>query len=137
VVLDGKLIHTGAVGFANVEKKIPAAADSRFRIASMTKSFTALAILKLRDAGKLSLADPVEKFLPEFRNVAPLTADAPLITVRHLLTMTPGFPEDNPWGDRQLAVSIKDFSTFVSGGVSLSNAPGISFEYSNFAFALL
>ncbi|MSU47998.1 MAG: class A beta-lactamase-related serine hydrolase [Opitutus sp.] len=137
IVLDGELVHSGAAGFANVEKKIPATADTRFRIASMTKSFTALAILKLRDAGKLGLADPVEKFLPEFRKVAPLTVDAPPITVRHLLTMTPGFPEDNPWGDRQLAVSIKDFSAFIAGGVSLSNAPGIAFEYSNLAFALL
>jgi CubicO group peptidase (beta-lactamase class C family) len=137
IVLDGELVHRGATGFANVEKKIPAAADTRFRIASMTKSFTALAILKLRHDGKLTLQDPVEKFLPEFRGIGPLTSDAPPITVRHLLTMTPGFPEDNPWGDRQLAVGVKPFSDFVRGGVSLSNAPGVSFEYSNFAFALL
>ena len=137
IVLDGELVHTGASGFADVEKKIPAAADTRFRIASMTKSFTALAILKLRDAGKLGLFDPVEKYLPEFRAIGPLTADAPPITIRHLLTMTPGFPEDNPWGDRQLAVDPKAFAAFVAGGVSLSNAPGVSFEYSNFAFALL
>lgn len=137
VVLDGELVHTGATGFANVEQKTRAAADTRFRIASMTKSFTALAILKLRDAGKLSLSDPVEKFLPEFRAVTPLTNDSPPITLRHLLTMTPGFPEDNPWGDRQLALDPKDFSAFVAGGVSLANAPGVGFEYSNFAFALL
>ena len=137
IVLDGELVHSGATGFANVEKRISAAVDTRFRIASMTKSFTALAILKLRDAGKLSLADPAEKFLPEFHQVTPLTVDAPTITVRHLLTMTPGFPEDNPWGDRQLAVSVKDFSAFITGGLSLSNAPGMSFEYSNLAFALL
>jgi CubicO group peptidase (beta-lactamase class C family) len=137
IVLDGKLVHTGGTGFANVEKKIPAAIDTRFRIASMSKSFTALAIMKLRDAGKLSLADPVEKFLPEFRAIGPLTADSPPITVRHLLTMTPGFPEDNPWGDRQLAVGVKEFSDFVAGGVALSNPPGVTYEYSNFAFALL
>ena len=137
LVLDGELAHTGALGFANVEKKIPAAADTRFRIASMTKSFTALAIMKLRDAGKLTLDDPALMFLPEFRHVAPLTADAPAITVRHLLTMTPGFPEDNPWGDRQLAVSPKDFAAFLAGGVAMSNATGVSFEYSNLAYALL
>jgi CubicO group peptidase (beta-lactamase class C family) len=137
IVLDGKLIHTSATGFANVEKKIPAAADTRFRIASMSKSFTALAILKLRDAGKLSLFDPVEKFLPEFRAIGPLTADSPPITIRHLLTMTAGFPEDNPWGDRQLAISVKEFADFVAGGVALSNPPGVAYEYSNFAFALL
>ena len=137
IVLDGELIHTGALGFANVEKKIPAAADTRFRIASMTKSFAALAIMKLRDAGKLSLHDPVTKFLPEFRHVVPLTTDAPAITVRHLLTMTPGFPEDNPWGDRQLAVSVKDFAAFLTAGVAMSNSTGVTFEYSNLAYALL
>jgi CubicO group peptidase (beta-lactamase class C family) len=137
IVLDGKLVHTGATGFANVEKKIPAAAETRFRIASMSKSVTALAIMKLRDAGKLSLADPVEKFLPEFRAIGPLTVDSPPITIRHLLTMTPGFPEDNPWGDRQLAVGVKEFSEFIAGGVARANPPGVGFEYSNLAFALL
>ncbi len=137
IVLDGQLVHAGALGFANLEKHFPAAIDTRFRIASMTKSFTALAILRLRDAGKLSLHDPVEKFIPAFARAVPLTSDAAVITLRHLLTMTPGFPEDNPWGDRQLAVSPQDFAAFLTGGVSYSNAPGVTFEYSNLAYALL
>lgn len=137
VVLDGELVHRGALGVANVAEKIPATADTRFRIASMSKSFTALAILKLRDAGRLALTDLVAKYLPEFAAVQPLTTDAPAITVRHLLTMTPGFPEDNPWGDRQLAVGVKEFAEFVRSGVALSNVPGVAFEYSNLAFALL
>ena len=137
IVLDGQLVHTGAVGFANLEKKTSAATDTRFRIASMTKSFTALAIYKLRDAGKLSLADPVEKFLPEFRAVASLTTDAAPITLHHLLTMTAGFPEDNPWGDRQLAVTPEALRDFIRRGVSLSEAPGSTYEYSNLGFALL
>lgn len=137
VVFDGRLIHTGATGFANLERKIPAAADVRFRIASMTKSFTALAVLKLRDAGKLRLDDDAEKFIPALGRTRPLTTDAPRITVRHLLTMTAGFPEDNPWGDRQLADTRKEFQAFLRDGVSLSNPPGISYEYSNLGFALL
>lgn len=137
IVIDSKLVHSGATGLANVEKKIPATTDTRFRIASMTKSFTALAILRLRDAGRLRLSDPVEKFLPEFRAVGKLTADAPAITVRHLLTMSAGFPEDNPWGDRQLALAVRDFSEFLAGGLSLSNPPGVAYEYSNLAYALL
>lgn len=137
VMLDDKLVHTRALGFADVEKKIPATADIRFRIASMTKSFTAMAILKLRHARKLSLYDPVTKFLPEFGNVKPPTADSPAITIHHLLTMSPGFPEDNPWGDRQLARTVDELKAFVRGGVSFSNAPGVAFEYSNFAYALL
>jgi CubicO group peptidase (beta-lactamase class C family) len=137
VVLDGELVHVGATGLANVDRKIPATTATRFRIASMSKSFTALAVLKLRDAGKLSLFDPVAQHLPEFRAVAPLTADAPAITIRHLLTMTPGFPEDNPWGDRQLAVTVEDFVRFIQRGVARANPAGVEFEYSNLAFALL
>lgn len=137
IVLDGELVHTGARGWANVEKKTAATVETRFRIASMTKSFTALAILKLRDAGKLSLEDPVARHVPDFRSVEPLTADAPPVTIRHLMTMTPGFPEDNPWGDRQLAVSPDDLKAFLRRGLSLSNPPGVGFEYSNLAYALL
>ena len=137
IVLDGRLIHTGAIGFANLEKKIPAGATTGFRIASMSKSFTAMGILKLRDAGQLSLDDPVEKYVPGFRAVKPLTADAPAITLRHLLGMGAGFPEDNPWGDRQLGISDAQFDAFLAHGLSLSNAPGVAYEYSNLNFALL
>ncbi len=137
IVLDGALVHHGAVGFADVAKKIPAAADTRYRIASMTKSFTALAILRLRDAGKLALHDPVATYVPALARTAPLTADAPPITIRHLLTMAPGFPEDNPWGDRQLADTVPELEAFLRDGLALSNPPGVEFEYSNLAYALL
>lgn len=137
IVLDGRLLHTGAIGFANLEKKIPADARSAFRIASMTKSFTAMAILKLRDAGKLGLDDAVEKHLPEFRGIKLLTADAPKITLRHLLGMAAGFPEDNPWGDRQLGVTDAQFADFLARGIAFSHTPGVAFEYSNLGFALL
>jgi CubicO group peptidase (beta-lactamase class C family) len=137
IVLDGQLLHVGRHGFANLEKKIPADERSAFRIASMTKSFAALAILKLRDAGKLSLDDPAEKHLPELRAFQPLTADTPKITLRHLLSMAAGFPEDNPWGDRQLGVTPEQFTAFLAGGVAFSTASGTAFEYSNLGFALL
>jgi CubicO group peptidase (beta-lactamase class C family) len=137
VVLDGELIHSRAFGFANLERKIPTGSDTAFRIASMTKSFVALAVFKLRDDGKLSLEDPVEKYLPEFRHVRPPTADSPRVTVRNLMTMTTGLPEDNPWGDRQLAISQAALKKFVSGGLSFSNPTGQQYEYSNLGFVLL
>lgn len=65
IVADGKLIYSGAFGYTDVSKKIPATSKSIFRIASMSKSFTAMAILKLRDASKLNLDDPAYKFIPE------------------------------------------------------------------------
>ncbi len=137
VVLDGKLIYAGATGYTNVEKKIPATTSSAFRIASMSKSFTGMAIVKLRDAGKLSLDDPAAKYIPELKKVKHLTRDAPAITVRHLLTHSAGFPEDNPWGDRQLADTDKDLLDLVANDVQFSNVPGMGFEYSNLGFALL
>ena len=137
VVVDGTLVHSRALGFANVEQKIAATGVTRFRIASMTKSFVAMAALKLRDQGKLKLDDPVEKYLPEFRKVKLPTADSQPLTVRMLMTMTTGLPEDNPWGDRQMELSNSALEKFVGGGLSFSNAPGETFEYSNLGYVTL
>lgn len=137
LVVDGKLVYGQGAGFADLTTKRPATAQSQFRIASMTKSLTAMAILKLRDEGKLRLDDPAADYVPELRMLKPLTTDAPAITVRHLLTHAAGFPEDNPWGDRQLADSEAEFTQFLKGGISLSNAPGVAYEYANLGFALL
>ena len=84
-------------------RNAPVDADTVFRIASMTKSFTAMAILQLRDEGKLSLDDPAERYVPELKTLRYPTSDSPRITIRHLLTHSAGFPEDNPWGDQQLS----------------------------------
>src|SRR5262245_11186257 len=66
VVIDGRLAHVQSVGVRDRTSNAPVTPATVFRIASMTKSFTALAILKLRDEGKLSLEDPVSKWIPEF-----------------------------------------------------------------------
>ena len=137
VVVDGELVYSDGFGLANLEQQIEADTRTLFRIASMSKSVTAVAILQLRDAGKLSLDDPVSKYVSEVEGLIPLTKDAPQITIRHLLTHSAGFPEDNPWGDRQLAASDEDLRSLIAGGVSFSNVPGIAYEYSNLGFALL
>lgn len=137
VVLDGKLLFSGGLGYANLEKQYPANSKSLFRIASMSKSITALAILQLRDEGKLSLDEPASKYLPEMKKLTYLTSDAPVITIRNLLTHSAGFPEDNPWGDRQLADTDRELRQLIEEGVSFSNVPGIEYEYSNLGFALL
>ena len=137
VVVDGRLIHSMAWGNATLDPVRPVDAGTRFRIASMTKSVTAMAILKLRDAGRLSLEDPVEKYVPAFRRVAPLTTDSPRPTIRHLLKMTAGFPQDDPWGDRRLADSVAQLEALVSGGLEFSNPPGVTWEYSNLGYTLL
>ncbi len=136
VIADGRMLYSGNMGYTDVNKKIQVNNSSAFRIASMTKSFTSLAILKLRDEGKLKLDDPASDYIPEMKDIRYLTDDAPVITVRDLMTHSAGFPEDNPWGDRQLAVSDNELLDVVKK-VSFSNVPGISYEYSNLGFSLL
>lgn len=137
IVLDGKLVYSGGIGYTDVGKKIPATPKSLFRIASMTKSLTSMAILKLRDEGKLQLDEPAETYIPELKSHKYLTADAPRITVRNLMTHSAGFPEDNPWGDRQLDDSDADLLKLIQDGISNSNVPGFTYEYSNLGFAML
>ena len=137
LVVDGQLVGTGETGTLQTAKARPASARSVFRIASMTKSFTAMAILQLRDAGQLQLDDPVAKYIPQLAKPAFPASDGPAITVRHLLTHAAGFPEDNPWGDRQLAKSEAELQALVNRGLAYSNVPGVAYEYSNLGFALL
>jgi CubicO group peptidase (beta-lactamase class C family) len=137
VIVDGRLVHTGTFGVQDTATQTPVTPDTVFRIASMTKSFTAVAILALRDAGKLSLDDPAEKYVPELAGLAYPTTDAPKITVRHLLSHAAGFPEDNPWGDQQLALSDDQMAALMRQGIPFSNPPGMAYEYSNYGFAIL
>ncbi|HEY5692016.1 MAG TPA: serine hydrolase domain-containing protein [Cyclobacteriaceae bacterium] len=137
IVADGELIHTGTYGEANRETKAKPTTKTLYRIASMSKSFTAMAILKLHDEGKLRLQDPAHQYIAELGKIQYLTADAPAVTIQHLLTMSAGFPEDNPWGDRQLDDTDQELIDLVKEGISFSNAPGLSYEYSNLGFALL
>jgi CubicO group peptidase (beta-lactamase class C family) len=136
IVVDGNLVFKSSGGYANLEQKIPASSSSMFRIASMSKSFTALAILQLRDQGKLHLDDPVEMYIPAMKGQG-LTKDAPVITIRHLMSHSAGFPEDNPWGDRQLADNEAELLKLIKAGISFSNAAGLEYEYSNLGFTML
>jgi CubicO group peptidase (beta-lactamase class C family) len=136
IVLDGKLVFTKSGGYTNLQSKTAATTGSMFRIASMSKSFTAMAIVKLRDEGKLNLEDAVSKYIPELKNQG-LTKDAAPITIRDLLTHSAGFPEDNPWGDRQLEKTSQEFLAFIKKGIHFSTASGTSYEYSNVGFTML
>ncbi|MEQ1608031.1 MAG: serine hydrolase domain-containing protein [Hyphomonadaceae bacterium] len=96
------VLYQGAFGVAHVDTKRPMAVDSMFRIASMTKAITSLALMQLVEQGKLTIEDPVEKFLPEmaglkvFESFDPATGAYKLrpasrpVTVRHVLTHTSG-----------------------------------------------
>lgn len=137
IIVDGRLVHVVADGIRDTRTRARVDTATVFRIASMSKSFAALAILQLRDAGRLSLDDPAERHVPELASLRYATSDAPRITVRHLLTHSAGFPEDNPWGDQQLDATEEAFSAMMRGGIPFSNAPGTAYEYSNYGFAIL
>jgi CubicO group peptidase (beta-lactamase class C family) len=137
ILIDGELVSVQSIGVRDVERSAPVSADTVFRIASMTKSFTALAILKLRDQGKLTLDAPISTFVPEAAGWTYPTRDTAPITVRQLLTHAAGFPEDNPWGDRQLAIGGDTMASWLRAGIPFSNPPGVAYEYSNYGFAIL
>jgi CubicO group peptidase (beta-lactamase class C family) len=137
VVAGGELAHSGGCGERWTGGPVPDA-GTVFRIASMTKSFTATMVLLLRERGALLLADPAERYVPELRGVRPVSPDCPPITIRHLLTMTAGFTTDDPWGDRQQGLDPDEFARLLaSGGVRSAWAPGTVFEYSNLGYAIL
>src|SRR5277367_6588028 len=137
VVIDGRLAHVESAGVRDRSANAPITPATAFRIASMTKSFTVLAILKLRDEGKLSLEDPVSKWIPEFARMELPTRDTAPLRVRQLLSHSGGFPEDNPWGDQQLSASDGDLTQWLRRGIPFSTPPGTRYEYSNYSFGLL
>lgn len=137
IVIGGELAYADSFGIRETDTGAPVTANTAFRIASMSKSFVAMALLKLRDAKRLRLDDAAEKYLPELGTLAYPTRDSAVITLRDLLTMSPGFPEDNAWGDRQMAIDEREFTQWLRAGIPFSNAPGLKFEYSNYAYALL
>ncbi|WP_426744618.1 serine hydrolase domain-containing protein [Myxococcus faecalis] len=142
VLRDGKVVYRRAAGFADREAKHPMREDSVFRLASMTKPLVSVAALALVDQGKLSLEDPVTKWLPDFR---PKLSDGrePVITVKHLLThtsgLTYGFQPQNEAAHEKAGVS--DGLDEVAGltleenlrrlaTVPLSSEPGQRWNYS-------
>ena len=133
-----------AVGFANLDAKTPMAKDTMFRIASMTKPITALAVLMLQEDGKLNVEDPVEKYLPEFtgqrmvvsKEGGNLTLGKPKrpITLRDLLTHTSGLPSGYPAGlgdvYGQRTRTLAD-TTLVISQQPLDFEPGSKWSYCN------
>ncbi len=137
VVAGGELIHTGGAGTIRDGEDRRPDADSVFRIASMTKSFTASTLILLRDEGRFALDAPVATYVPELAGWRPPTADSPPVTVRQLMTMSSGLPTDDPWGDRQQGLDLDRFAELLAAGPSFAWPPGTTFEYSNLGYGIL
>jgi serine-type D-Ala-D-Ala carboxypeptidase/endopeptidase len=137
VVADGRLVHVGTFGVQDLKSRRPVTADTLFRIASMTKAFTALTVLKLRDEARLRLDARAEEYVPEMHGWKYPTDDSPRIRVRDLLNHTAGFVTDDPWGDRQTPLPEAEFTQLLREGVPFTRPPGIAYEYSNLGYAIL
>lgn len=137
IVDQGRLAHVTALGLADREAGQPVGRDTAFRIASMTKNMTALAILSLRDAGKVALDAPLAEYVPQFAAAKPATADSKPVTLRDLLCHVAGFVTDDPWGDRVLGMTPAGLDELIATGTLFARAPGLAFEYSNLGYALL
>ncbi len=137
IVADGRLAHVRALGVQELETRRHVDADTLFRIASMTKAFTALSILSLRDGGKLSLESRAASYLPELDGWRYPTDDSRPIRVRDLLHHTAGFVTDDPWGDRQTPLPEPEFTELLRAGLPFTRAPGTAYEYSNLGYASL
>ncbi len=134
VVAGGELVLTGA--HAAEPDPLPNE-HTVFRIASMTKSFTASAVLILRDRGLLKLDDVVSDIAPEFAAVVGPTTDSPPITVRDLLSMAGGMTTDDVWADRHLDISDDGLDELVRNGATFAWSPQTGGEYSNLGYAML
>ncbi|MBO0798016.1 MAG: serine hydrolase [Blastocatellia bacterium] len=134
---DGKVIFSKGYGMANEEWNIPNTPQTKFRLGSITKQFTATAILLLQERGKLSVQDPICKYVSE----CPQAWEP--ITIHHLLTHTSGIPSytdvKSPEEYRKLSLSPVTVTGFVDSFKSkpLEFAPGEKWKYDNSGYFLL
>jgi CubicO group peptidase (beta-lactamase class C family) len=142
LVSDGEVAGRARYGLADRESGRPVDDDTIFHWASITKTFTAIAVLQLRDRGKLALDDPVVKYLPELRQVHDPFGDTSEITIRHVLSHSAGFRDPTwPWG------GDKDWHPFeptrwdqvvaMFPYTEVLFAPGSRYSYSNPAIIFL
>lgn len=141
---DEEIIYARGFGFSDLERGIPATPSTAYGIGSITKSFTALGILQLCEEGKLSLADPVEKFLP--LKIRPFGEP---IQVEHLLSHTAGIPalgyaeagirwEQGTGGMPLALATVEDFVAWLNGAADWVEArPGERWFYLNEGYILL
>jgi len=134
VAENGKMIYKNGFGYANLEWNIPNAPDTRFRLCSITKTFTAILTLQLVEAGKINLDDTIDKYLPNY-----LPEFASQITIEQLLAQTSGIPNftRGEWSPE----AAKQFSMdqIITEYCHLEPvfAPGTNFLYSNTGYLLL
>lgn len=140
IIAGSQLVWTRSVGFADMKTRRLANRNTVYRIGSITKPFTAVMLMQLVAAGKVQLSDPVERYLPEVKQLASKPSGAPPFTFLQLATMTAG-----------LAREPDDAGPFWTGPVSAwektllaalphtryTSVPGTEYSYSNIGYAIL
>jgi CubicO group peptidase (beta-lactamase class C family) len=136
VVVDREIVLSGGVGTRKVGEALPVDDDSVFSIGSITKVVTGMAVLKLRDEGKIDLDVPASRYLSELSEIVLPSADAREPTMRDLLTHFSGLPR---LGDFDYTEHMPDEATVLGAlpGLVLAHPPGEAYKYSNFGFTLL
>lgn len=134
IVKEDKVIYQNSRGIADMEKNTNIDENTFFNIASVSKQFSAVAIMKLAQDGKLSLDDPVKKYFPYFK--ADFYND---ITLRHLLSHTSGIPDARPRTDREFVLYATDTASyaFMEDLQELVFTPGSNYQYVNPTFQLM
>jgi CubicO group peptidase (beta-lactamase class C family) len=137
LVYDQELFWAKGYGYADLDKRTPATPSTAYRIASLTKLFTATATLHLRDAGKLRLDDPVREHLDWFE-IKDEHPESPVVTIRHFLTHTSGLPRelDTLYWDDMAFPDREEFAELLSQSHTILPREE-DFKYSNVAFAVL
>ncbi len=135
IVIDGELAYAKGFGVVDPATKAAPDADTVYRIGSISKSFTGLALLSLRDQGVLDLDEPLARWIPEASKLVYPTRDERPITLRELAQHTSGLPRMGPFDSD----AAPDETTVVGSlaKIVLERAPGIESVYSNLGFSLL
>lgn len=136
-ITDGsKLIHAKALGDKSIGGD-SVELNTSFRVASLTKSFTAAAVLLLRDRGLLSLEVPAKTYVPELAKIKIPFPDSPDLTIHHFLSMSSGFPTDNEWADRLEDILDIQLQKIIINSPRFNFIPGTNYEYSNLGYAIV
>lgn len=131
VIENGEVVHRAGYGYANLEERTPIAADTAFRLASVSKQFTSMAVMLLAGEGRLAYDDAVSRYLPQL-------SPYPGVTFRHLMTHTGGLPEYYDVIDTSAGMpSNSDALALLATMDGTAFAPGERYEYSNPGYDML
>ncbi len=127
----GEVIYRKSFGYADFENSVPLAPETAFYLASVSKQFTTMAVMMLKEEGKLSYTDPLSKYFPAF------PAYARGVTIRHLMTHTSGIPDHYRLGAYKPDLTNRDVYELLVKQDSLDFRPGDMYRYSNGGYVLL